>query len=42
VIARVPSPTGDPALTGGVWVLNLSSGLAQQLSVDGGQPTWLP
>ena len=42
VIARVPVPTGDPALTGGVWVVDLSSGLAQQLSVDGSQPRWLP
>jgi hypothetical protein len=42
VIARVPASTGDPALTGGVWVVNLTSGLAQQLSVDGRQPYWLP
>jgi hypothetical protein len=42
LIARLPSPTGDPALTGGVWVLNLSSGLAQQLSIDGRLPSWLP
>jgi len=42
VISRVPSAADDPALTGGVWVVNVSSGVMQQLSVDGQLPRWLP
>lgn len=42
VIGRVPRPTDDPARVGGVWLLNVLSGAAQQLSTDGWQPRWLP
>jgi hypothetical protein len=42
VISRVPGAGGDPTLTGGVWRVNLGTGAAQQLSVDGTLPRWLP
>lgn len=42
VIGRVPRSGDDPVRAGGVWLLNLMSGAAQQLSVDGWQPRWLP
>ena len=42
VIGRVPRSGDDPVRAGGVWLLNLVSGAAQQLSVDGWQPRWLP
>lgn len=42
VIGRVPRPTDDPARVGGVWLLNVVSGAAQQLSTDGWQPRWPP
>ena len=42
VISRVAAAAEDPTLTGGVWLLNLSSGNIHQLSLDGTQPRWLP
>ena len=42
VISRVPGAGAGPTPTGGVWLLNTSSGTAHQLSLDGTQPRWLP
>jgi len=42
VIARIAEPGDDPAVTAGVWIVNLRSGLTEQLSVDGWLPRWLP
>lgn len=42
LISRVPVATGDPTLSSGIWRVNLASGEAVQLSVDGSLPGWLP
>jgi hypothetical protein len=42
LIARPVEPGDDPASNGGVWIVNLRSGIAEQLSVDGWLPRWLP
>ena len=41
-VSRVPGATGDPTLSSGIWRVNLASGEAVQLSVDGSLPGWLP
>lgn len=41
VLGRVASP-GDALDEGGVWLLSLVSGEAQQISTDGWQSRWLP
>jgi hypothetical protein len=42
IIARVSVPGDVPAEANGVWLLNLRTGGAQQLSTDGWLPRWLP
>lgn len=42
LIGRVAGPADDPVKYGGVWLVNLRTGLAEQLSVDGWLPRWLP
>lgn len=42
VIARAPVPGESPGPTGGIWMVSLQGGDAQQLSADGWLPRWLP
>lgn len=42
IIARVPVPGDVPPEADGVWLLDLRTGGAKQLSTDGWLPRWLP